>query len=179
MLQNQILKPRRPNFVHLEVSGTSLLYVLYYRRSWCYILQVCPRQRHIEEMMLLLGILRRMDASGFVQHMIFLESLQEDTEISTGSLFGGERGLTGSIIFYACKDGGGCLVDAATIEWVTLNIDGSVIPEIGRTTVGGLIRDVDGRCLATFNMKLGICSITRAELRGAVTGLQIAWELAC
>ncbi|CAN1194204.1 hypothetical protein LINPERHAP2_LOCUS42433 [Linum perenne] len=36
--------------------------------------------------------------------------------------------------------------------------------------------DVDGRCLAAFSMNLGICSITRAELRGVMTGLQIAWD---
>ncbi|CAN1227754.1 Putative ribonuclease H protein At1g65750 [Linum perenne] len=61
-------------------------------------------------------------------------------------------------------------------EWVTLNSDGSVIPETGRAAAGGLFRDADGRCLAAFSMNLGICSITRAELRGAMTGLQIAWD---
>ncbi|CAN1121084.1 Putative ribonuclease H protein At1g65750 [Linum perenne] len=61
-------------------------------------------------------------------------------------------------------------------EWLTLNSDGSVIPETERAAAGGLFRDADGRCLAAFSMNLGICSITRAELRGAMTGLQIAWD---
>ncbi|CAN1342708.1 Putative ribonuclease H protein At1g65750, partial [Linum perenne] len=61
-------------------------------------------------------------------------------------------------------------------EWVTLNSDGFVIPETGRAAAGGLFRDADGRCLAAFSMNLRICSITRAELRGAMIGLQIAWD---
>ncbi|CAN1233376.1 Putative ribonuclease H protein At1g65750, partial [Linum perenne] len=48
--------------------------------------------------------------------------------------------------------------------------------ETGQAAAGGLIRDHQGRCLAAFAMNLGKCSITRAELRGAVSGLQLAWE---
>ncbi|CAN1295011.1 hypothetical protein LINPERPRIM_LOCUS22681, partial [Linum perenne] len=36
--------------------------------------------------------------------------------------------------------------------------------------------DSQGRCLAAFSMNLGKCSITRAELRGALSVLQLAWE---
>ncbi|CAI0558302.1 unnamed protein product [Linum tenue] len=61
-------------------------------------------------------------------------------------------------------------------EWVTLNTDGSVIQESGRASAGGLIRDHRGCCLAAFAMNLGVCSITRAELRGAMEGLQLAWN---
>ncbi|CAN1175299.1 Putative ribonuclease H protein At1g65750 [Linum perenne] len=43
-------------------------------------------------------------------------------------------------------------------------------------TTGGLLRDEYGRCLFAFTMNLGLCSITRAELRGAVEGLKRAWE---
>ncbi|CAN1179440.1 Putative ribonuclease H protein At1g65750 [Linum perenne] len=38
-----------------------------------------------------------------------------------------------------------------------------------------MIQDYQGHCLAVFSENLGICSITRAELRGAVSGLQLAW----
>ncbi|CAI0421511.1 unnamed protein product [Linum tenue] len=62
-------------------------------------------------------------------------------------------------------------------EWVTLNSDGSVTTESGHAAVGGLIRDHTGRCLAAFAMNLGMCSITRAELRGVMEGLQLAWDM--
>ncbi|CAN1146354.1 Putative ribonuclease H protein At1g65750 [Linum perenne] len=34
-----------------------------------------------------------------------------------------------------------------------------------------------GQCSAAYALNLGICSITRAELRGMIFGLQLAWEL--
>ncbi|CAN1347081.1 Putative ribonuclease H protein At1g65750, partial [Linum perenne] len=54
--------------------------------------------------------------------------------------------------------------------------NGSVLSEFGQAAAGGLIRDYQGRCLAAFTINLGKCSITRAELRGVVSGLQLAWE---
>ncbi|CAN1818158.1 Putative ribonuclease H protein At1g65750 [Linum perenne] len=66
--------------------------------------------------------------------------------------------------------------EPAPPEWVTLNSDGSVLSEYGQAATGGLIRNSQGRCLAAFSMNLGKCSITRAELRGAMSGLQLAWE---
>ncbi|CAL1387079.1 unnamed protein product [Linum trigynum] len=62
-------------------------------------------------------------------------------------------------------------------EWVTLNSDGSVLQESGHAAAGGLIRDHTGSCSAAFAINLGICSVTRAELRGAVEGLQLAWDM--
>ncbi|CAN1189729.1 Putative ribonuclease H protein At1g65750 [Linum perenne] len=41
---------------------------------------------------------------------------------------------------------------------------------------GGLIRSNDGRCLLAFCTNLGKCSIMRAELRGVIAGLQLAWD---
>ncbi|CAI0545960.1 unnamed protein product [Linum tenue] len=38
------------------------------------------------------------------------------------------------------------------------------------------MRDHTGRCLAAYAINLGSCSITCAELRGAVEGLQLAWD---
>ncbi|CAN1291599.1 Putative ribonuclease H protein At1g65750, partial [Linum perenne] len=48
--------------------------------------------------------------------------------------------------------------------------------ESGQAAAGGLIRDYQGHCLAAFSKNLGICSIIRAELRGVVSGLQLAWD---
>ncbi|CAN1743216.1 Putative ribonuclease H protein At1g65750 [Linum perenne] len=61
--------------------------------------------------------------------------------------------------------------------WVVLNSDGSVLHPSSKAAAGGLIRDELGRCLMAFSYNLGRCSITRAELRGAVHGLSIAWNL--
>ncbi|CAN1127408.1 Putative ribonuclease H protein At1g65750 [Linum perenne] len=66
--------------------------------------------------------------------------------------------------------------DPGPIGWVTVNTDGSVNPQTRKAAAGGLLRDVDGRCLHAFTMNLGVCSITRAELRGAIRGLEIAWD---
>ncbi|CAI0618129.1 unnamed protein product [Linum tenue] len=62
------------------------------------------------------------------------------------------------------------------LEWVTLNSDGSVLPDSCHEAAGGLIRVHTGRCTAAFALNLGICSITLAELRGVVEGLQLAWD---
>ncbi|CAN1331264.1 Putative ribonuclease H protein At1g65750 [Linum perenne] len=59
---------------------------------------------------------------------------------------------------------------------MTLNSDGSVDRARGKVTAGGLIRNAEGRCLLAYTMNLGTCSITRAEIRGAIEGLHRAWE---
>ncbi|CAN1759813.1 Putative ribonuclease H protein At1g65750 [Linum perenne] len=59
--------------------------------------------------------------------------------------------------------------------WVTLNTDGSADSDRHRATAGGLLRDDLGKCLLAFTMNLGNCSITRAEMRGAIEGLHRAW----
>ncbi|CAN1169619.1 Putative ribonuclease H protein At1g65750 [Linum perenne] len=58
--------------------------------------------------------------------------------------------------------------------WVTLNSDGSVVQ--GRAAAGGILRDNEGRGLLAYSTNLGICSITRAELRGALEGIKQAWD---
>ncbi|CAN1788008.1 Putative ribonuclease H protein At1g65750 [Linum perenne] len=42
--------------------------------------------------------------------------------------------------------------------------------------MGGVIRDVLGHCLLAFSVNLEICSITRAEIRAVITGLELVWE---
>ncbi|CAN1169907.1 Putative ribonuclease H protein At1g65750 [Linum perenne] len=66
--------------------------------------------------------------------------------------------------------------DPGPIGWVTVNTDGSVNPQTRKAAAGGLLRDANGRCFHAFTMNLGVCSITRAELRGAIRGLEIAWD---
>ncbi|CAN1181547.1 Putative ribonuclease H protein At1g65750 [Linum perenne] len=44
-----------------------------------------------------------------------------------------------------------------------------------KAAAGGIIRDHNGRGLVAFTMNLGRCTVTRAELRGAITGLELAW----
>ncbi|CAN1778824.1 Putative ribonuclease H protein At1g65750 [Linum perenne] len=46
----------------------------------------------------------------------------------------------------------------------------------GSTTMGGLLRDGNGRFLQAFSANIGDCSITRAELRAIVQGLRLAWS---
>ncbi|CAN1785082.1 Putative ribonuclease H protein At1g65750 [Linum perenne] len=60
--------------------------------------------------------------------------------------------------------------------WVVLNSDGSADRRIGRATAGGILRDSEGRGLLAFSMNLGRCSITRAEMRGAIEGLRRTWD---
>ncbi|CAN1162569.1 Putative ribonuclease H protein At1g65750 [Linum perenne] len=63
--------------------------------------------------------------------------------------------------------------------WATINTDGSVLRNPTRAAAGGIVRRDDGRSLGAFVANLGSCSVTRAELRGAVLGLEMAWALDC
>ncbi|CAN1766194.1 Putative ribonuclease H protein At1g65750, partial [Linum perenne] len=66
--------------------------------------------------------------------------------------------------------------DPGPYGWITLNTDGSVKHSTGIATAGGLLRNHLGQCCAAFSANLGKCSITRAELRGILHGLEIAWR---
>ncbi|CAN1746080.1 Putative ribonuclease H protein At1g65750 [Linum perenne] len=46
----------------------------------------------------------------------------------------------------------------------------------GQAAAGGLIRDASGNCILAYTMNLGVCSITRAEICGALEGVRRAWE---
>ncbi|CAN1162503.1 Putative ribonuclease H protein At1g65750 [Linum perenne] len=64
---------------------------------------------------------------------------------------------------------------ASPAGWVTVNSDGSVLIGQSKAAAGGLLRDEDGRCIEAFACNLGKCSITRAEIRGALEGIRLAW----
>ncbi|CAN1747938.1 Putative ribonuclease H protein At1g65750 [Linum perenne] len=67
--------------------------------------------------------------------------------------------------------------EAGPAPGFTLNTDGSVIQPSGMAAAGGVIRNWEGRIVDAFTFNLGKCSITRAELTGAVTGIERAWDL--
>ncbi|CAN1185483.1 Putative ribonuclease H protein At1g65750, partial [Linum perenne] len=54
--------------------------------------------------------------------------------------------------------------------------DGLVRNPHGQATAGGLLRDSSGNCLQAFTVNLGRCSITRAEICGALEGVRRAWD---
>ncbi|CAN1165454.1 Putative ribonuclease H protein At1g65750 [Linum perenne] len=65
-------------------------------------------------------------------------------------------------------------------EWV---FSANLQPHVGlaarissNATAGGLIRDHLGHCFSAFSANLGRCSITRAELRGILHGLEFSWS---
>ncbi|CAN1791724.1 Putative ribonuclease H protein At1g65750, partial [Linum perenne] len=59
--------------------------------------------------------------------------------------------------------------------WVTLNTDGSH-SERGHAAAGGVLHTSNGDIVAAFTMNLGVCSIIRAELRGIIEGMHLAWN---
>ncbi|XP_061344134.1 uncharacterized protein LOC133290088 [Gastrolobium bilobum] len=59
--------------------------------------------------------------------------------------------------------------------YVKLNTDGTARGNPGPAACGGVIRDSSGRWLHGFACKLGVCSAFKAELRGILRGLKIAW----
>ncbi|CAN0904913.1 Putative ribonuclease H protein At1g65750, partial [Linum grandiflorum] len=61
--------------------------------------------------------------------------------------------------------------------WFTLSTDGSFRSPIKVAAAGGIIRTYNGRFFKAFAANLGSCSITRAEMRAIVEGLQLAWSL--
>ncbi|CAN1845164.1 Putative ribonuclease H protein At1g65750 [Linum perenne] len=63
-------------------------------------------------------------------------------------------------------------------DWLVINTDGSVRHPSGEAAMGGLVRNSSGYCILAFTVNLGSCSITRAELRGILIGLRLAWDAA-
>ncbi|CAN0877469.1 Putative ribonuclease H protein At1g65750 [Linum grandiflorum] len=60
---------------------------------------------------------------------------------------------------------------------IIMNTDGSVIQPSRAAAGGGILQNSRGICQAAFAANYGICTITRAELRAALTGLHLAWDL--
>ncbi|CAN1142156.1 Putative ribonuclease H protein At1g65750 [Linum perenne] len=60
--------------------------------------------------------------------------------------------------------------------WFSLDSDGSLVHNPISAAAGGIIRDSDGRFVGAYAANLGVCSIMRAELRGIVEGMKLAWN---
>ncbi|CAN1247531.1 Putative ribonuclease H protein At1g65750 [Linum perenne] len=60
--------------------------------------------------------------------------------------------------------------------WFTLNSDGSLYSNPNKAASGGLLRDDNCRFVYAFTANLGICSIMRAELKGTIEGMKLAWD---
>ncbi|CAN1187401.1 Putative ribonuclease H protein At1g65750 [Linum perenne] len=56
-----------------------------------------------------------------------------------------------------------------------MNTGGSRHNHSGSTAIGGLIWDDQGNFAQAFSANVGICSITRAEMKAVVEGLKLAW----
>ncbi|CAN1754320.1 Putative ribonuclease H protein At1g65750 [Linum perenne] len=67
--------------------------------------------------------------------------------------------------------------EAGPAPGFTLNTDGSVLQPSGLAAAGGALRNWEGRIVDAFTINLGKCSITRAELTGAVMGMERAWDV--
>ncbi|CAN1191106.1 Putative ribonuclease H protein At1g65750, partial [Linum perenne] len=67
--------------------------------------------------------------------------------------------------------------DPGPLLGATINTDGSVKGPGHKASAGGVIRDSTGKALLAFTMNLGTSTITRAEINGAITGLELAWDL--
>ncbi|CAN0878496.1 Putative ribonuclease H protein At1g65750 [Linum grandiflorum] len=59
---------------------------------------------------------------------------------------------------------------------IIVNTDGLVIQPTREAAGGGILSNPNGIPLRAFAANYGICTITRAELRAALYGIQIAWE---
>ncbi|CAN1826851.1 hypothetical protein LINPERHAP1_LOCUS31730, partial [Linum perenne] len=58
--------------------------------------------------------------------------------------------------------------------WIVLNSDG-LVNSARRAVASGAVRDSQGNCILAFAMNLGSFSNTRAELRGIMEGMSVAW----
>ncbi|CAN1239202.1 hypothetical protein LINGRAPRIM_LOCUS2290, partial [Linum grandiflorum] len=60
-------------------------------------------------------------------------------------------------------------------DCVVVNTDGLVLEQGSQAAGGEVIRDSHGLVLKVFVANFGSCSMTRAELRGMIYGISLAW----
>ncbi|KAK1568870.1 hypothetical protein Q3G72_029974 [Acer saccharum] len=63
-----------------------------------------------------------------------------------------------------------------SLDWVKLNVDGSMDPDSGSIAAGGVIRDHKKNWLGGFTLNKGMGSVIEVELWGIFEGLKIAWK---
>lgn len=76
----------------------------------------------------------------------------------------------------ACASPTKCHWQQLESGWVKLNIDDSVLGESNRTGIGGIIRDINGKCLMGFAMKIGMANIFQVEALAILEGLKLVWQ---
>ncbi|KAK2662581.1 hypothetical protein Ddye_001155 [Dipteronia dyeriana] len=71
-----------------------------------------------------------------------------------------------------------CLVfwNPPAFDWVKLNVHGSMIPELGSISAGGVVRDHRKNWLIGFALNKGTGSVLEAELWGILGGLKLVWK---
>lgn len=60
---------------------------------------------------------------------------------------------------------------------VKLNIDGSMNESIATAESGGILKDVHGKWMGGFSVKLRTCTLTDTEVRAGLHGLRTAWDV--
>ncbi|MBA0627030.1 hypothetical protein Godav_004584 [Gossypium davidsonii] len=63
-----------------------------------------------------------------------------------------------------------------TGNWIQMYTDGTVKANFGFVTVGGVIRDHNGKWILGFNRYLGICLVLEAELWAIYDGLDLTLD---
>ena len=66
---------------------------------------------------------------------------------------------------------------APTDPFTKLNTDGSVVDNLGKVGVGGLLRDSSGSWVFGFSLSMGIATNNMAELGAVRQGLTLVWNL--
>ncbi|KAK3221065.1 hypothetical protein Dsin_015035 [Dipteronia sinensis] len=61
-------------------------------------------------------------------------------------------------------------------DWIKLNVDSSMRPELGSIAAGGVFRDDIYNWLSGFAMNKGVGSALEAEMWGIFEGMSIAWK---
>ena len=62
------------------------------------------------------------------------------------------------------------------IDWVKLNVDGSMISEMSSIVAGGVVRDHRKTWLIDFALKIGTGFVLEVELWGILEGLKLVWQ---
>ncbi|CAN0915453.1 hypothetical protein LINGRAHAP2_LOCUS29139, partial [Linum grandiflorum] len=62
--------------------------------------------------------------------------------------------------------------------WYTHNSEGPIGVD-GAATAGGIIQAEHRNVKRAYSINMGRCSITLAELRGIIDGMEIAWNQGC
>ena len=63
------------------------------------------------------------------------------------------------------------------VDWVKLNVDGSMSAEMNSIAGGGVVRDRSESWVTGFALKIVTGSVLEAELWGILEGLKLVWQM--